>query len=53
VNYFKPQEDTLVTVDLEKISDPVQRFRAELIRSVAIMEEFDDFIKVIYLTLLV
>jgi hypothetical protein len=40
-------------VDLEKISNLVQRFRAELTRSVAIMEEFDDFIKVIYLTLLV
>jgi hypothetical protein len=39
-------------VDLDKISDPVQQFRAELIGSIAITEEFDDFIKVMLSTLL-
>lgn len=51
VSYFKPQGAPAV-VDLDEISDPVQRFCAELTGSIAITEEFDDFIKVKSSTLL-
>ena len=43
--HFKLQ-DPILTVDLDAIEDPVQRFLAEMTRSTAITEEFNDFIKV-------
>lgn len=44
--YFKPADPSGPTVDLNAIKDPVKRWRAEMTRSSAIIEEFEDFITV-------
>jgi hypothetical protein len=43
--YFKLASPSTHAQDLDAIRDPIQRWRAEMTRSSAIIEEFDDFIK--------
>jgi hypothetical protein len=44
--YFKPESSTILIVDLDTIKDPVRRWRLELTQTNAVIEEFEDFIKV-------
>ena len=44
--YFKPESSATPIVDLDTIKDPIRRRRLELTRTNAVIEEFEDFIKV-------
>jgi hAT family C-terminal dimerisation region len=43
--YFKPESVPAQVHDLDAIQDPIRRWRAEMTKSDAIVEEFNDFIK--------